>query len=153
MTDDDRSDSLMSPIRPEELDPGAVIAQSLDNQWVPAQLTREMIERGESLDQVDHRRVREVRAEYFRSLINASQVVINRAYFYNNDAISRDLVEEGEARAAQKGEAIHRAVTVTPAEAEEMVADGRITDGFTVAALYRARLAGVLGTPAPDDGT
>ncbi|KMS91196.1 NUDIX hydrolase [Streptomyces flaveolus] len=53
----------------------------------------------------------------------------------------------------EKGEAIHRAVTVTPAEAEEMVADGRITDGFTVAALYRARLAGVLGTPAPDDGT
>lgn len=102
MTDDDRSDSLMSPIRPEELDPGAVIAQSLDNQWVPAQLTREMIERGESLDQVDHRRVREVRAEYFRSLINASQVVINRAYFYNNDAISRDLVEEGEARAAHR---------------------------------------------------
>ncbi|MFF8904716.1 NUDIX hydrolase [Streptomyces olivaceoviridis] len=55
--------------------------------------------------------------------------------------------------AVERGEAIHRAVTVTPAEAEEMVADGRITDGFTVAVLYRARLAGLFGTPAPGDGT
>ncbi|UFR01505.1 NUDIX hydrolase [Streptomyces sp. Go40/10] len=55
--------------------------------------------------------------------------------------------------AVERGEAIARAITVTPAEAEEMVADGRITDGFTVAALYRARLAGVFGTAAPGDGT
>ncbi|MET9449415.1 NUDIX hydrolase [Streptomyces cinerochromogenes] len=55
--------------------------------------------------------------------------------------------------AVERGEAIARAITVTPAEAEEMVADGRITDGFTIAALYRARLAGVFGTPATGDGT
>ncbi|MFF9090873.1 NUDIX hydrolase [Streptomyces sp. NPDC014991] len=52
----------------------------------------------------------------------------------------------------EQGEAIRRAITVTPAEAEEMVADGRITDGFTVAALYRARLSGVFGTGAPGGG-
>jgi hypothetical protein len=102
MTDVDSSDSLMTPIQPEQLEPGAVIAQSLDNQWVPAQLTKDMIERGQSLEQIGHRRLQEVRAEYFRSLINASQVVINRAYFYNNDAISRDLVTEGEAREAHR---------------------------------------------------
>ncbi|MFI2640886.1 hypothetical protein [Streptomyces sp. NPDC018610] len=102
MTDVDSSDGLMRPIRPEQLEPGAVIAQSLDNQWVPGQLTKEMVEQGRSLDQVGPRRIREVRAEYFRSLINASQVVINRAYFYNNDAINRDLVREGEARAAHQ---------------------------------------------------
>ncbi|MFI2640887.1 NUDIX hydrolase [Streptomyces sp. NPDC018610] len=45
----------------------------------------------------------------------------------------------------ERGEGIRRIVTVTAAEAEEMVADGRISDGFTVAALYRARLAGLLG--------
>ncbi|HZF91836.1 hypothetical protein [Streptomyces sp.] len=44
MTDVDSSDSLMTPIRPDQLDPGAVIAQSLDNQWVPARLAKEMIE-------------------------------------------------------------------------------------------------------------
>ncbi|MEU1400954.1 hypothetical protein ABZ471_01055 [Streptomyces sp. NPDC005728] len=102
MTDVESSDALMTPIRPAQLDPGAVVAQSLDNQWVPAQLTKDMIERGRSLDQVAERRVQEVRAEYFRSLINASQVVINRAYFYNNDAISCDLMEPGEPRTAHQ---------------------------------------------------
>ncbi|NGO14808.1 hypothetical protein G5C60_46280 [Streptomyces sp. HC44] len=95
-------DDLMTPIRPDQLDPGAVIAQSLDNQWVPAQLTKKMIERGKSLEQVGEQRRKEVRAEYFRSLINASQVVINRTYFYNNDAISCDLTEGGQARAAHQ---------------------------------------------------
>ncbi|MFF9277408.1 NUDIX hydrolase [Streptomyces griseosporeus] len=47
--------------------------------------------------------------------------------------------------ALETGEAIARALVVTPAEAEAMVADGRITDGFTLAALYRARLSGLLG--------
>ncbi|MFH8440065.1 hypothetical protein ACH4D3_02370 [Streptomyces sp. NPDC018026] len=102
MTDVNSSDGLMTPIRPDQLEPGAVIAQSLDNQWVPARLAADMIERGQSLDEVAGRRIREVRAEYFRSLINASQVVINRAYFYNNAAISRDLLEEGEARSAHR---------------------------------------------------
>ncbi|MET7285497.1 NUDIX hydrolase [Streptomyces sp. NPDC005573] len=48
-----------------------------------------------------------------------------------------------EVGALEEGEAIGRAITVPVAEAEEMVADGRITDGFTVAVLYRARLSGV----------
>ncbi|MET7285496.1 hypothetical protein [Streptomyces sp. NPDC005573] len=103
MTDVESGDGLMTAIRPEQLDPGAVVAQSLDNQWVPAGLAEEMIEQGRSLDEIGGRRTREVRAEYFRSLINASQVVINRAYFYNNDAINSDLTEEtDEARTAHQ---------------------------------------------------
>ncbi|MBN0044594.1 NUDIX hydrolase [Streptomyces actuosus] len=47
--------------------------------------------------------------------------------------------------ALDAGEAIDRAITVTPDEAEAMAADGRITCGFTLAVLYRARLAGLLG--------
>ncbi|MET9928647.1 MULTISPECIES: NUDIX hydrolase [unclassified Streptomyces] len=43
-----------------------------------------------------------------------------------------------------RAEGIRRCVTVPFAEAEAMVADGRITDGFTVAALMRARLAGLV---------
>ncbi|QKW30080.1 hypothetical protein HUT11_31105 [Streptomyces seoulensis] len=102
MTDVNSSDGLMTPIRPEQLEPGAVIAQSLDNQWVPARLAKVMIARGQSLDQVGRQRNQEVRAEYFRSLINASQVVINRAYFYNNDAINHDFAQEGESRTAHQ---------------------------------------------------
>ncbi|MPY60195.1 hypothetical protein [Streptomyces spongiae] len=102
MSDVDDIDDLMTPIRPDQLDPGAVIAQSLDNQWVPGRLAKKMIDRGRSLDEVGEQRRKEVRAEYFRSLINASQVVINRAYFYNNDAISCDLTEGDESRTAHQ---------------------------------------------------
>lgn len=43
----------------------------------------------------------------------------------------------------ERREAIRRAIVVPYAEAEEMVRTGAITDGFTIAALYRARLAGL----------
>ncbi|MFF4371217.1 NUDIX hydrolase [Streptomyces sp. NPDC001594] len=43
------------------------------------------------------------------------------------------------------GEGIRRTLTVPFGEAEAMVLDGRITDGFTMAALLRARLAGLGG--------
>ncbi|MPY60196.1 NUDIX hydrolase [Streptomyces spongiae] len=45
--------------------------------------------------------------------------------------------------ALEKAEGISQAITVSPAEAEDMVRTGQITDGFTIAALYRARLAGL----------
>ncbi|MFC3574475.1 hypothetical protein ACFOZ0_14575 [Streptomyces yaanensis] len=102
MTDIHGIDELMIPVRPDQLDPGAVIAQSLDNQWVSAQLTEEMIRAGKSLRQVADQRNTQVRAEYFRGLINAEQVVVNRAFFYNNRAISQDLIEGGEAREAHR---------------------------------------------------
>ncbi|MFH8788966.1 hypothetical protein [Streptomyces roseoverticillatus] len=89
-------------VRPADLAPGAVIAQSLDNQWVTAELTREMAARGKSLQDVGSARDKEVRAEYFRSLINTRQVVANRVFFYNNAAVSCDLLEGGAARRAHQ---------------------------------------------------
>ncbi|MFE0460817.1 NUDIX hydrolase [Kitasatospora sp. NPDC058965] len=47
--------------------------------------------------------------------------------------------------AVQREEGIRRAVRLGFAEAEQLVAEGRISCGFTVAVLYRARLAGLLG--------
>ncbi|WP_151480169.1 NUDIX hydrolase [Streptomyces albicerus] len=46
----------------------------------------------------------------------------------------------------QTSEGIRSAITVSIAEAEEMVGKGAITDGFTIALLYRARLAGLFDT-------
>ncbi|GGZ32855.1 NUDIX hydrolase [Streptomyces poonensis] len=59
-----------------------------------------------------------------------------------------DRVELFAARIASIGpldghEGIRRAVTVSLREAEDMVVRGEITDGFTLGALYRARLAGL----------
>ncbi|MFC4467567.1 NUDIX hydrolase [Streptomyces xiangluensis] len=45
----------------------------------------------------------------------------------------------------EKGEGIRQAITVSPDEAEDMIRNGDITDGFTIAVLYRARLAGLFG--------
>ncbi|MFE9364886.1 NUDIX hydrolase [Streptomyces sp. NPDC006978] len=45
--------------------------------------------------------------------------------------------------ALETAEGIRGCVTVPFAEAEAMVGDGRVTDGFTIAVLMRARLAGL----------
>ncbi|MEV6671853.1 hypothetical protein [Streptomyces sp. NPDC051162] len=96
------ADDAISRKQPAELAPGAVIAQSLDNEWVSARLTKDMIEKGKSLRDVADIRSKEARAEYFRSLINTRQVVVNRVFFYNNRAVSCDLVEGGAARRAHQ---------------------------------------------------
>lgn len=94
--------AAVARLRPEQLGQGAVIAQSLDNQWVNSDLLRRMIEKGRSLSEVARERDRDVRAEYFRSLINARQLVVNRVYFYNNHALSQDLLDDGPAREAHR---------------------------------------------------
>ncbi|MBT2383762.1 hypothetical protein [Streptomyces sp. ISL-11] len=93
---------MAARVGPAGLVRGAVIAQSLDNQWVNAELTKDMVRKGKSLQDVDGVRGKEVRAEYFRSLINTRQVVANRVFFYNNRAVSCDLVEGGAARRAHQ---------------------------------------------------
>lgn len=102
MTGTQGGEESLTRIGPAGLDPGAVVAQSLDNQWVSAKLTRRMIAKGKSLSDIQKKRNAQVRAEYFRSLINTRQIVINRVYFYNNPAISCDLSEGGEARRAHQ---------------------------------------------------
>ena len=79
-----------------------VVAQSLDNQWVPRALLRRMLNERLSLADVEVERERYVRSEYVRALINAEQVVINRAYLYNNPAVSRDYTRPGLNRDAFK---------------------------------------------------
>ncbi|TGB16774.1 hypothetical protein E4099_04750 [Streptomyces palmae] len=87
---------------PAGLDPGAVIAQSLDDQWAGAELTRTMARQGSSFADVADPRGKEVRAEYIRALINTRQLVVNRVFFFNNPAVSRDLIAGGRARRAHQ---------------------------------------------------
>jgi hypothetical protein len=77
-----------------DLEPVAVVAQSLDNQWVPSDLIRQMLRRRHSLEDVSRKRDRYVRSEYLRALVNAKQLVVNRAFLYNNPAMSRDYVDK-----------------------------------------------------------
>jgi hypothetical protein len=79
----------------DDLDDVAVVAQSLDNQWVRPDLLAKMLKSGLSLtsDKVARERSRQVRAEYIRSLVNSPQVVINRAYIINNPVVRRDFLK------------------------------------------------------------
>ena len=78
-----------------DLDRIAVVLQCLDNQWVPRGLLRRMLERGLSLADVTDERLRYVRSEYLRALVNARQLVVNRAFLYNSAAVSQDIVSGG----------------------------------------------------------
>lgn len=85
-----------------DLDSLAVVAQSLDNQWVPGELLRQMLQRGRSLDDVRTERAAMVRGEYLRALVNSPQVIVNRAYVYNNEAVFGDFRHAGPDRDAFK---------------------------------------------------
>jgi hypothetical protein len=45
---------------------------------------------------VVQRRLEDSRHEYLRSILNAPQVIINRAFFFNNPVVYRDFLQEGE---------------------------------------------------------
>jgi hypothetical protein len=87
---------------PSDLQDLAAVAQTLDNQWVPRGLLARMLAGGLALDDVRAEREAVVRTEYLRAVLNAEQLVVNRAYFFNNDAIVRDFAEPGPAREAVK---------------------------------------------------
>lgn len=85
-----------------DLAPIAVVAQCLDNQWVPRDLLADMLNSGWSLGEreVTRRRLELSRHEYLRSILNAQQVIINRAFFFNNPTVYRDFLKEGSQRSA-----------------------------------------------------
>ena len=83
-----------------DVHPMAVVAQSLDNQWVPPRLLREMLSKGRELNDVRGTLRDEIRADYIRALINSPQIIVNRAFFYNNPLVFEDFVPGAADRAA-----------------------------------------------------
>ena len=69
-----------------------VFSQVFDNQWFPRDLLDKAFKAGMVSDELERRRAEIVRNEYVRSLINGSQIVINRAFIYNNPAIYQDYM-------------------------------------------------------------
>ncbi|MFJ8582532.1 hypothetical protein [Micromonospora sp. NPDC093277] len=78
----------------------SVVAQCLDNQWVTRDLLEHMVTRRLSYAEVERRRRQDARAEYLRSILNAEQVIVNRAYFFNNPVVYQDFVAPGRQREA-----------------------------------------------------
>lgn len=79
-------------LTPAKLNPGAIVPQALDNQWVPSKILRRLIKRGKSLEQWQRtsQSKRLVLSEWRRALIYAPQVVVNRAALFNNSIIVSD---------------------------------------------------------------
>ena len=82
---------------PDDLDRVVSVPQAFDNQWVPDEVLSEALRAGRrpNDDQLEKKRTAYVRREYLRSLVNSGQVVINRAFLYNNPAIYRDYAGSG----------------------------------------------------------
>jgi hypothetical protein len=87
----------------DDLQSVRVLVQALDNQWIPRALLPSVLKAGQITGKLDRQLRRAVRAEYIRSLINGQQVILNRAYVYNNPAISQDYSRRGSQREAFRG--------------------------------------------------
>ncbi|MER7445099.1 hypothetical protein [Micromonospora avicenniae] len=93
-------DGRLVPIVNRDLAPITVVAQCLDNQWVTQDLLGQMLRRRQSYRDIERRRRQDARAEYLRSILNAEQVVVNRAYFFNNPVVYQDFIDSGPQRDA-----------------------------------------------------
>jgi hypothetical protein len=85
---------------PDDLDRVVSVPQAFDNQWVPDALLggAMSLRRRLSDERLERQRMPYVRREYLRALVNTGQVVINRAYLYNNPAIYSDYATPGKTR-------------------------------------------------------
>lgn len=92
--------SNFSRVTVDQIHPMAVVAQSLDNQWVPPDLLRRMLRSGQDLAAVRSALREQVRGEYIRALVNSPQVVINRAFLYNNPVVFESFLPESPDRDA-----------------------------------------------------
>ena len=87
-------------LEPSQLKSIPVLVQALDNQWLPRSLLQPALQAGQITKSLDRKLRKAVRSEYIRSLINGQQVIVNRAYVYNNPVISQDYARKGSEREA-----------------------------------------------------
>jgi hypothetical protein len=80
---------------PDDLDRVTSSPQAFDNQWLPGELLAQVMGPSRpTAKRIENRRQRFVRNEYIRALVNTGQLVINRAYIYNNKAIYADYLRK-----------------------------------------------------------
>ncbi len=87
-------------LEPDELRSIPIGVQALDNQWLPRRLLTRAMKYG--IERVEEQLNDMVRSEYMRALINGEQVILNRAFLYNNPAIVQDYSIAGKPREAFK---------------------------------------------------
>lgn len=85
-------------IGPDSLEADAVVPQCLDNQYVSDEVFSWMIDNNLDYDddQIKSQREREFKTEFIRSLIYASQIVIQRAFLKNSDFLYKNYLPQDE---------------------------------------------------------
>lgn len=84
-------------LTPSKLAKAAIVPQVLDNQWVPSALLDSMIKEGKSLKDIRKERSKHVIKEWRRALVYGEQVVVNRAFMFNNEVVVDDY-DDSESR-------------------------------------------------------
>lgn len=77
-------------INPAQLGKAAIVPQVLDNQWVPSDMLSKMIKERKGLSDVQKEREAYVLKEWRRALVYGEQVVVNRAFMFNNAVVVDD---------------------------------------------------------------
>ena len=77
-------------LNPSQLKKAAIVPQVLDNQWVPKGLLSTMIKKGKKLEDVADERKKYILKEWRRALVYGEQVVVNRAFMFNNSVVVDD---------------------------------------------------------------
>ena len=73
-------------VEPSKLLETATVPQALDNVWLPATVLQKALE-GKSVWSVRDERDQAVKTEWRRSLVYSDQVVVNRAFLFNNPPV------------------------------------------------------------------
>jgi hypothetical protein len=89
-------------LSPSDLHKASVIPQALDNQWVPSNLLSRMIKERKQLLEVAKIREKAVLREWRRALIYSEQIILNRAFLYNNYVISQDYENQSSRESFRK---------------------------------------------------
>lgn len=84
-------------LTPSKLAKAAIVPQVLDNQWLPESLLEKVIQEGKSLKDVQKERSKYVIKEWRRALVYGEQVVVNRAFMFNNEVVVDDY-DDAESR-------------------------------------------------------
>ncbi len=86
-----------------DLQPVSTLTQAFDNQWLPRELLKKAFTAGAVTGSIEQELEKAMRAEYIYSLLNSQQVILNRAFLYNNPVIAQDYAQHNvENRAAFK---------------------------------------------------
>lgn len=77
-----------------------IVTQAFDNQWVPRTLLNSMLKGKISYAEAEKYLDGLVRTEYIRALINGQQLIVNRAFLYNNPLLFKDYLPDSPNRTA-----------------------------------------------------